>query len=188
MRWLLLLAMFVGGCRGGPFRPGDQLVAIEAAYGDPNLDNPIWWVGDGDAPTYAVTVKYSRYFRDRLAWTVGLTPARIFDQSDGTVWSAELQAGIRWDFVDFTVYRVPIVLYGIALGGIMHSSKSVPAERGSHTNLTQDLGLGFEFRWTDSTSMVAGYRLKHLSNGSGSNLDNPSQNSNDVFLGLVIRW
>ncbi len=163
-------------------------MAVEAVYGDANLSDPLWWVGEGDASTTAVTVKYSRYFRPRLAWTVGFTPARLFDQSDGTVWSAEIQAGIRWDALDFSVYRVPLVLYGIALGGVMHSSKSVPAERASHTNLTQDLGLGLEVRWTDSVSMVTGYRLKHLSNGSGSNINNPSQNSNDVFLGLLFRW
>lgn len=74
-----------------------------------------------------------------------------------------------------------------ALGGLMQSNRSVP-EGGSHTNFTQDAGLGLELRLADNVSWMTGYRLRHVSNGNVFGGENPSQNDHQAYMGVAFSW
>lgn len=178
------------GCAGGIHRQGEQQFSLHASYGFPIKGDSIYPEGKGTAENAGVTLGYSYFVRDRLALNVDLTPYRKYNQPNGNITAGELQIGARYYFFDFDLPLgdIPVGFFGEIRGGLMHSSKAVP-ELGSHTNFTQDTGIGFEARVTDNVSWISGYRYRHLSHGHVFSGDpNPSQNDNQVYTGIAITW
>jgi hypothetical protein len=182
---LTVVTLTVAGCDGGLHRQGDWQLAVTGSYGHPIRGQALWPDGDGRADNGAGTVGLNYFARDRLAVLSGLTPCRIYNQSDGNVYAGEIQLGARYYFWEFHIGPVPVGLYGELLGGISYSARSVP-EEGSNFNFTQDAGMGFEMILVDGVSLIGGYRLKHLSNADLFNDANPSQNDNHVYGGIAI--
>jgi hypothetical protein len=174
------------GCTGGLHREGDRQITLVGSYGEPIKDAALWYASElGRGQNTALELGYNHFFEDRLAFMVGLTPYKIFNQSDGDVYAAEFQIGFRWYFWEFDLGSVPVGLFGEILGGVMQAAKSVP-EEGSHFNFTQDTGLGFEAQFTDRISWIGGYRMKHLSNAQINGYNNPAQNDHHFYTGIAI--
>ena len=155
-------------------------------YDYPIKGEAIWPDGEGRAQNAGATIAYNYFTADRFALTAAGTPVRIYAQDDGDIYAGEFQLGVRYYFADFEIGEKPIGLYAEALGGLMQSAKSVP-ETGSHTNFSQDTGVGFEVLLSDQISWIGGYRLRHISNGDMFGEDNPSQNDHMVYTGLAFR-
>lgn len=185
---LVGLALVVAGCTGGIRQAGEHQVRLTGGFGTAIKGDIVWPDGKGQADNWGVTVDYGYFVRDRLALLVAGSPYRQYSQPNGRVGAAELQIGLRYYFFDFELGAVPVGLYAEALGGMLYGAESIP-EDGSHTNFTQDTGVGFEAVLSDTVSWVGGYRLRHLSNGRLFGDDtNPSQNDNHFYTGVAITF
>jgi hypothetical protein len=183
-----LLAILLGaGCAGGIHRRGEQQVAVQSTYADPFRDHPVWGIGRGKAQNWSVGAGYGYFLADRCALLAAVTPLRVFDADGEDVRAAEFQLGIRAFVLEFHTGSAPTALYFEVLGGRMWADDPVPPA-GTEDNWTQDFGTGFEWRLSDRTSLLLGYRLRHFSNGKGSGSDNPSQNENVVLGALAFTW
>lgn len=181
-----LVLLVAGGCHGGLHRRGEHRLRLAGSATFPITGDTLWPQGEGRSETAAVTVGYDYFVQDRWALTADLTPYRRYGQSDGVVTAGELQIGLRYYAWEFDLLDRPVGLYLEALGGLMYGSRSVP-ETGSHTNFTQDTGLGLEWQLTDHVTWMSGYRLRHLSNGRIFRSDsNPGQNDHLVYTGLAF--
>ncbi len=186
----LLLCLVGGGCRSTMHERGESQVILQGVYGDPRIDDPLWWIGNGDAKNYGVNVQYNYFVNPDFALSGIVTPYRVYKLNGADTSSAELQIGLRWFFTEFMVGRQPLSLYLDVQVGRMHAQDPVP-RNGSTTNWTQDTGFGLEYALSDSWSLVGGYHLRHVSDGSGSGItqsDNPSQNDDVWFFGVGYRW
>ena len=185
---LPLVALGLCGCQGGLHQRGDQQFTLHSSYAWPIKGDTLWPEGEGSAENAAATIGYGYFVSDRLALRSDLTPYRLFQHRDGDVAATELQVGLRYYLCDFEVCTVPIGVYTEAFGGLVHSSKRVPAD-GAHTNFTQDLGVGLEARLSDQFSLLTGYRYRHMSHGHVfAGEPNPGQNDGVVYAGMAITW
>ncbi len=185
-----MLLCLSGGCKVTMHERGESQVIAQGVYGSPRGDDPLWWIGNGDAENYGASVQYNYFVNPGFALSGIVTPYRVYklDGNDVSTW--ELQLGLRWFFTEFMVGRQPLSLYLDVQVGRMHSQDPIPPF-GSTTNWTQDTGLGLEYALSDSWSLVGGYHLRHLSDGSGNGItrnDNPSQNDDLWFFGIGYRW
>ncbi len=187
--FLLIVAipLTCAGCGSGIHRRGEHQVTLLGSYDHPIKGQAIWPDGDGRADNAGVAVGYNYFLTDRFSVGGAITPYRNYNQSDGDAAAAELQVALRYHFADFEIVNTPVGLYAELLGGMMQSSASVP-EAGSHTNFTQDAGVGMEVRLGEGFSWLTGYRLRHVSNGYIFSDKNPSQNDHQVYTGLAFSW
>jgi hypothetical protein len=146
-----------------------------------------WPYADGRADNAGVALAYNYFATDRVSIGAAVTPYRVYNQSDGDIYAGEIQLAARYYLADFKLGQAPVGIFGEVLGGMMQSAKSVP-ETGTHTNFTQDTGLGVEVRLTDKVSWITGYRLRHLSNCYAFGAENPSQNDHQVYTGIGVSW
>lgn len=184
----LAAAVTLGGCAGGVHQRGQHQVSLTGSYGIPIDGAYLWPDAEGRAENVGVTAAYNYFLRDRCALTAALSPYRLYEQSDGGTYAGEFQLGVRYYFWELDLEPADIGFFAELLGGLMHSSRSVP-EEGTTTNFTQDTGVGFEVLFTKNISWITGYRLRHLSHGhvfGGSS--NPSQNDHVVYTGIAITW
>ncbi|MBW7906432.1 MAG: acyloxyacyl hydrolase [Phycisphaerae bacterium] len=176
------------GCAGGLHRQGEHQLSLTAGYGRPFKGTALYPDAEGRAENAGVTVGYGYFATDRLALLAAGTPLRVYNQGDGDVAAGELQVGLRYYVWEFDLAGTPVGLFGEVLGGMMNGSRSVP-EGGSHTNFTQDTGVGCEVQLTRRVSWISGYRLRHLSNGRIFRTDsNPSQNDHFVYTGVAFSF
>lgn len=185
------LVVFTGllalaGCTGGMHQRGDHQIALLGTFGGPIKGDGIWPQGDGHADNGALMIDYGYFFQDRFAVLAGLTPYRIYNQSDGDSYAGEFQLGFRYYFWECELGNLPLGFYAEMLGGLMHSRRSVP-ENGAHTNFTQDTGIGCELQLADNVAWQLGYRYRHISHGQVFAGDpNPGQNDNVVYTGIAF--
>jgi opacity protein-like surface antigen len=180
--------VLLAGCAGGIHHQGEHQFSLTGSFGHPIKGEIGWPDGAGRADNAGVTLGYAHFLRDRLALLAQLTPYRNYNQSDGDVWTAEYQMGLRYYFCDFDVAERPVALFAEALGGIMVGPRSVP-EDGAHANFTQDTGVGVEVHLADHVAWITGYRFRHLSHGHVFGDDpNPSQNDHQVYTGIAISF
>ena len=79
------------------------------------------------------------------------------------------------------------VIYDLA-GGFSYSDRSVP-ENGTHWNYLGEIGLGVEWRASETTSWTLAYHIKHLSNGKGGDSRiNPGQNEHQFSIEFGFSW
>lgn len=175
------------GCAGGLHRAGEHQVTLLGSYGHPIKGDVIWPDGEGRAGNAGVALAYNYFATDRLSVGGAITPYRNYNQSDGDAWAGEFQIALRCHFAEGKVGETPVGVFGELLGGLMQSSRSVP-EAGTHTNFTQDAGLGIEFKLSENVGWITGYRLRHISNGQAFGGENPSQNDHQVYTGIAISW
>ncbi len=176
------------GCTGGVHRQGEHQLTLTGAYGQPFFTENLWPDAEGDGENASFTIGYTYFAQDRIGLRVAGTPYRNYRQSDGDTYAGEFQVGVRYYFWEFDLLERPVALFAEALGGLTYSERSVPEDEGSHTNFTQDTGLGFEWHLSEDVSWIGGYHLKHLSHGRiwrGGR--NPSQNDHFVFTGAAIK-
>jgi len=192
MRGWLLLLLAGAGCATGPAGPaglprrarrGEQRLEIAVSYGIPDDDRVLWWDSVNEAPNAGLSVLYGRFLRDRLALLAGGTPVRIYDQDGDAVWLGEIQLGLRF----YAWARGPVAFYLEGLGGLALARRRIPPD-GTKGNFTADLGLGVEYPLDDRRSLVAGYRISHLSNGRGNVSTNPGQDDHELYVGFAWRW
>jgi hypothetical protein len=184
---LVSMAMLSMGCAGGNHHKGERRISLLGSYGHPIKGQAIWPDGEGRAENAGLAVGYDHFVADRFSLGAALTPYRIYNQPSGDTYAGEFQIALRYYFAEFELLDAPSGLYLEALGGLMQSARDVP-DGGSHTNFTQDSGLGLEVKLADRLSWVTGYRLRHLSNGDAFGEGNPSQNDHQVYTGLSISW
>ncbi|MCZ6785966.1 MAG: outer membrane beta-barrel protein [Planctomycetota bacterium] len=185
-----MLLCLSGGCRATMHERGESQIILQGAYGNPRGDDPLWWIGNGDAENYGVNVQYNYFVNSDFALSAIVTPYRVYKLNGDDTSSSELQVGLRWFFTEFMVGRQPLSLYLDVQVGRMHSQDPVP-RNGTTTNWTQDMGFGLEYALSDSWSLVGGYHLRHVSDGSSRGVtenDNPSQNDDIWFFGVGYRW
>lgn len=175
------------GCTGGLHHKGQQQFTVLGSYDHSIKGEVIWPDGDGRGDNAGVALGYNYFTADRFSVGAALTPYRNYNQSDGDAYAGEFQIALRYYFAEFDVAETPVGLYAELTGGLMQSGPSVP-EDGTHTNFTQDSGLGFEVKLSDNVSWISGYRLRHESNGYVFGQDNPSQNDHQVYTGIAISW
>lgn len=180
----LLAICTLAGCDGGLHRKGDWRIELTASYDEAIRGETHWADGLGRSEAAAGAISGHYFLADRTALILGLTPYRIYNQSDGDVYAGEIQLGTRYYAAQWGE-QFPSAIYAEALGGVTLGRHSIP-EDGSAFNFTQDLGIGIETKLTERVSWVAGYRFKHLSNGNLFNDDNPSQNDHQVYTGFSI--
>jgi opacity protein-like surface antigen len=184
-----LLLCLTGGCRVTMHERGQSQLIAQGSYGSPRTDDPLWWIGNGEADSVGASVQYNYFVNPDFALSGIVTPYRAF-KNGSTIQSQELQIGLRWFFTQFMLGKQPVSLYLDVQIGRMRSEHPVPPQ-GSETNWTQDTGVGLEYALNDSWSLVGGYHLRHISNGSGNGVtenDNPSQNEDLWFFGIGYRW
>lgn len=184
---LATVCFFCLGCTGGLHRAGERQFTLLGSYGYPVKGEAIWPDGDGRAENAGLSLGYNYFPADRLALGASITPYRLYNQSDGDAYAGELQLAVRYYFAEFELGSTPASLFAEALGGMMHSARSVP-EAGSHTNFTQDTGVGVELQLIEGVSWITGYRFRHLSNGYVFGHDNPSQNDHQVYTAIGFSW
>src|SRR5262245_46150363 len=183
-----LLPVLLTACTGGLHRAGEQQITLLGSTDHPiKGDVGFWPYGEGRADNAGVALAYNYFATDRFSIGAAITPYRVYNQSDGDVYAGELQIAARYYVADFKLGPAAVGVFGEILGGMMQSAKSVP-ETGTHTNFTQDTGLGVEIKLTDNVSWISGYRLRHLSNCYAFGPDNPSQNDHQVYTGIGISW
>lgn len=180
----VMLWVWAAGCEGGLHRRGDWRAEVTTSYEESIRGETPWADGEGRSEAAAVTLGGDYFFADRTALLIGLTPYRIYNQSDGDIYAGEFQLGARYYITEWNK-PVPTALYAEVLGGITLGRHSIP-EDGSAFNFTQDTGIGVEAKLTDNISWITGYRFKHLSNGNFFNDDNPSQNDHQIYTGISI--
>lgn len=185
----LLCVLAAAGCQSLLHHKGENQIVVQGFYAEPIKSRALWYdTGRGRARNAGVTASYQGYFTDKLAFIGALTPFMSYDQGGGDVRAVEAQIGLRWMPLQWKTGNLPTGVFIDVLGGIQHAESSVPPA-GDPTNFTQDLGLGLEIALGDTTSLVGGYRMRHLSNGGGSSTaSNPTQNSHHWFLGFGWRW
>lgn len=182
--WLIVLLL--AGCHGGLHRRGEWQVIGDVSYGTPAGDALVD-SGGADAPNVGVRLTGASFVKDRTA--VALAGSyRSYDPDSGGVDAVEAQVGARYyPPIDFHLGKVPLAPYVDAFGGLLHASEDFPVG-GTATNLTAEVGLGIEAMVGKSTSVLAGYRYRHLSNGEGNEPDNPAYNDHQFYIGLGWRW
>ncbi|MEE8106360.1 MAG: acyloxyacyl hydrolase [Planctomycetota bacterium] len=189
--WLWLTPLFFGGagCAHGFHEDGARQVTAHASYGDPRTDDPLWWIGNGDAKNVGLTVGYNYFFADDWALLTAITPLRRYSQAGQTVTAVEFQIGVRAFLWSTGVTETSkLGVFFDVLGGVMVGDNRVP-DGGTKTNLMADFGPGAEYRFNDKWSLLAGYRLHHISNiGPTETSNNPSQNDNQYWLGVGYSW
>ena len=186
-RVLLPLLLFAVGCAGGLHRAGENQIAVHGTYGDPFRDSPVWGIGKGTASNAGLTVGYHRFFHDRAAGVVAVTPLRVFNQDGSDIYAFEWQLGLRGFPFEFSTGSVPTALYLEVLGGRLIADEPVPPA-GTRDNWTQSFGAGLEWGFTERTGGFLGYRLRHISNGTGNVRGNPAQNEHQLVAGIAFRW
>jgi hypothetical protein len=72
-----------------------------------------------------------------------------------------------------------------ASGGVVYFSQAIPDPLGCTLNFTADAGIAADVRVANKLSLVAGWRLNHISNG-GRGQVNPGMNSRMIELGLSL--
>lgn len=189
MRTLVLLVpvLLATGCAGGLHRRGENQVAFHASFTDPFRDHPLWGIGKGTAESEGYSLTYHRFFADRGAVALSITPLREFHQNGADVEAYEYQLGVRGFPIEFTLLGLPTAVYVEVLGGRLHADAPIPPQ-GTSKNWTQDFGIGFEWMLSERWSGTAGYRLRHMSNGDGNVPGNPSQNEHQFLVGFALRW
>ncbi len=192
-RWLpalaapLLTAAMMLGCTGGLHRAGQQQVSLSGSFGHAIKGDVLWPYGLGRADNAGVTLGYHYFTADRWALGVAVTPYRSFNQLGVDSEAAELQLGARYYFAEFDAGGLPVGLFAEMWGGMLTANHPTPPA-GSHTNFTQNTGLGFEVQLSEHISWISGYHLRHMSNCYVFGEDNPSQNDHFVFTGLAFAW
>lgn len=181
----LPFVVILPACTGGIHRQGNHQISVTSSYDYPITGNVIWPDGEGRAQNVGGTVGYNYFFEDRWAFMAAGTPVRIYATPDQYTYAGELQIGFRYYPWEFTLGQTPVALYAEVLGGMLQASRQLPPG-GSHTNFTQDTGVGVEVKLTDEVSWLVGYRLRHLSNGYIFAADNPSQNDQQIYTGFAI--
>jgi len=181
-RWSCLatlsLVVVAGGCVGGPHRRGEHQLTLTGLFAHP-FDT------DGRGDSAGAMVGYNYFLRDRLALMGAITPYRNYNQGDGDAYAAEVQVGLRWYFWEFGGEPRPVAVFSEGLAGVIYSSRSVP-EDGTCTNLTDEIGVGFEVPLTDGIRWITGYRLRHLSHGHILHGKNPGEDDQEAYMGLAL--
>lgn len=184
---IVAVTLTCAGCGSGIHRRGEHQVTLLGSYDHPIKGQAIWPDGDRRARQRRAGRRLQLFSHRSFLGGRGDYPYRNYNQSDGDAAAAELQVALRYHFADFEIVNTPVGLYAELLGGMMQSSASVP-EAGSHTNFTQDAGVGMEVRLGEGFSWLTGYRLRHVSNGYIFSDKNPSQNDHQVYTGLAFSW
>lgn len=181
-----LIALLLAGCQGGLHRRGEWQVIGDVSYGTPAGD-ALFDSGGADAPNIGIRLSGAAFVRDRTAVVVAGS-YRHYDTDAGSDDAVEAQLGSRYyPAIDFRVGKVPLAPYVDAFGGILHASEDFPVN-GTETNLTAEVGAGIEAMVGKRTSLLVGYRYRHLSNGGGNEPDNPAYNDNQFYFGIGWRW
>jgi len=181
---LLALLTLFAGCHGGFHQRGEKRWSVRAVYGEP-FDNGgfFGWNTAGDATNVGVGASNSWYFQDRWAGGIGVTPL-YFNQTEGDAWGAEIEAHLRWHFVEWG--KVGFLLD--ANCGALWAESPIPTG-GTRGNLTYGIGPGIEYPLRNGFSLVAGLQFHHISNGKGLDSPaNPSQNEMRYWFALTRKW
>ena len=111
-----------------------------ASYGDPRTDDPLWWIGEGDATNVGLTFGYNYFLADDFALLAEFTPLRRYSQDGETIHAIEFQLGFRGFFWSADLSGPSkIGLFFDVAGGFMAANARVP-DRGTKSNLTADFG------------------------------------------------
>ncbi|MEX1063180.1 MAG: acyloxyacyl hydrolase [Balneolaceae bacterium] len=70
--------------------------------------------------------------------------------------------------------------------GVVFFDQPYPNDEGTLLNATVDLGIGYNFRLTETTKLRLGYRFHHISNGGGGVI-NPGIDSGLIVLSIHSR-
>jgi len=186
---LALFCCVGAGCAHGFHKAEDQQVTAFASYGDPRTDDPLWWIGEGDAKNVGLTFGYNYFLADDLAFLAEFTPLRRYSQDGETIHAIEFQLGVRGFFWSADLSGPSkIGLFFDVAAGFMAANARVP-DRGTKSNLTADFGPGIEYRINEEWSILGGYRLHHISNiGPTETSNNPGQNDDRYYLGVGYSW
>lgn len=185
---LLLLLAATAACQGGRHQRGERHLIGEISVGIPSGGNLLWAGDKADAPNVGAAVAVEGFVRDRVALLGTLYPYRYYDQNDGPAHAQELQFGVRYfPPLEFELGKLPMAVFLDVSVGVIQSSRSIPAG-GTHTNITQESGIGLEARLSETSSLLFGYHQRHISNGGGNAPDNPGFNDHQIFVAFTRRW
>ena len=183
MRFFVLLLLVTAACNGGIHKKGDKMWSVHAHYSRPIVGNVLWWDGKGDVENAGIGAANRWFFKDRWAFSVGLTPT-YFEENGNNTWGAEFEAGFRWYFAELK----RVGFFFDFNGGFIYAADNIP-ERATDWNFSFALGPGLEVPLGNDFALLGGVQLHHFSNGRGLNVpDNPAQNEARFWIGFGRTW
>ena len=181
---ILLLGLFVCGCRGGGLhRKGERMASVQMqGTAWPFKGHALAWLGE-ESHSYLGGGFFNHWFvSDRTALGAGLMYNNY--QFDGrNVASGEIQGNYRHFFFEHEdKYSYFLELFG----GAQWGETEIPRGATRH-EYTFGFGPGMEVKISDKYRLLAGAQFHHQSNALGRTAENnPSQN--DLRLWVAFGW